>query len=132
MKKAFVALLSIFLMISSSAQVFAENKSIRWRLAETWSAELPVFGDVAKRMADNVEKMSNGRLIISIDSQETHKAPFGIFDFVKSGQYQMGHSASHYWKGKDINTMFFYDSALRYDRSRAIWLVLLRWRSGTR
>ncbi len=26
---------------------------------------------------------------------------------VKAGQYQMGHSASYYWKGKDINTLFF-------------------------
>ena len=58
-------------------------------------------------MADNVEKMSNGRLLITIDSANKHKAAFGIFDFVQAGQYQMGHSASYYWKGKDINTLFF-------------------------
>jgi TRAP-type mannitol/chloroaromatic compound transport system substrate-binding protein len=32
---------------------------------------------------------------------------FGIFDFVKSGRYDLGHSGSYYWKGKDINTLFF-------------------------
>jgi TRAP-type mannitol/chloroaromatic compound transport system substrate-binding protein len=26
---------------------------------------------------------------------------------VKAGQYEMGHSASYYWKGKDPSTMFF-------------------------
>ena len=54
-----------------------------------------------------VKKMSNGRLIIQIDSSNKHKSALGIFDFVKQGQYQMGHSASYYWKGKDFNTMFF-------------------------
>jgi TRAP-type mannitol/chloroaromatic compound transport system substrate-binding protein len=51
--------------------------------------------------------MSNGRLKITIDSKNKHKAPFGIFDMVKAGQYDMGHSASYYWKGKDPNTLFF-------------------------
>jgi TRAP-type mannitol/chloroaromatic compound transport system substrate-binding protein len=26
---------------------------------------------------------------------------------VKGGQYQMGHSASYYWKEKDMSTIFF-------------------------
>lgn len=84
-----------------------EVKPIKWRLAETWPPNFPIFGDASKRLVENVEKMSNGRLIITIDSKNKHKAALGIFDFVKSGQYQMGHSASYYWKGKDINTLFF-------------------------
>jgi TRAP-type mannitol/chloroaromatic compound transport system substrate-binding protein len=51
--------------------------------------------------------MSNGRLTIRIDSANKHKSPLGIFDFVKTGRYQMGHSASYYWKGKNFNTLFF-------------------------
>lgn len=78
-----------------------------WRLAETWPTNFPIFGDAAKQMVKNVKAMSNGRLLITIDSKNKHKAALGIFDFVKSGQYQMGHSASYYWKGKDINTLFF-------------------------
>ena len=34
--------------------------------------------------------MSNGRLIIRIDSSNKHKSALGIFDFVKSGQYETG------------------------------------------
>jgi TRAP-type mannitol/chloroaromatic compound transport system substrate-binding protein len=45
--------------------------------------------------------------VIKVDSSNKHKAPFGVFDFVRTGRYQMGHSASYYWKGKDINTLFF-------------------------
>ena len=84
-----------------------DGKKYRWRLAETWGANFPIFGDASKNMAKMVEEMSDGRLTIRIDSANKHKSALGIFDFVKSGQYQMGHSASYYWKGKDFNTMFF-------------------------
>ena len=84
-----------------------DNKKYRWKLAETWGPNFPIFGDASKNMARLVDEMSNGRLTIRIDSSNRHKSAFGIFDFVKNGQYQMGHSASYYWKGKDFNTMFF-------------------------
>jgi TRAP-type mannitol/chloroaromatic compound transport system substrate-binding protein len=58
-------------------------------------------------MADLVKEMSGGELEIRIDSANKHKAAFGILDMVKAGQYEMGHSASYYWKGKDPSTMFF-------------------------
>ncbi len=86
----------------------ADNgKKYRWKLAETWGPNFPIFGDTTKNMVKMVKEMSNGRLDIRIDSSNKHKSAFGIFDFVKSGQYQMGHSASYYWKGKNFNTMFF-------------------------
>lgn len=49
----------------------------------------------------------SGRLTIRIDSANKHKAPLGVFDMVKAGQYDMGHSASYYWKGKVPETLFF-------------------------
>ncbi len=84
-----------------------DDKKYRWKLAETWGPNFPIFGDTTKNMAKMVKEMSNGRLTIRIDSSNKHKSALGIFDFVKSGQYQMGHSASYYWKGKNFNTMFF-------------------------
>ncbi|MFT5421756.1 MAG: TRAP-type mannitol/chloroaromatic compound transport system substrate-binding protein [Candidatus Endobugula sp.] len=93
--------------IAPFTTVSAAEKVIKWRLAETWPTNFPIFGDAAKQMAANVKEMSNGRLVITVDSKNKHKSALGIFDFVKAGQYQMGHSASYYWKGKDINTLFF-------------------------
>jgi TRAP-type mannitol/chloroaromatic compound transport system substrate-binding protein len=84
-----------------------EKKAIVWKLAMTWPTNFPVFGDAVVKMADMVKAMSNGELEIRIDSKNKHKAPFGVLDMVKEGQYEMGHSASYYWKGKDVNTMFF-------------------------
>ncbi|MGB0662389.1 MAG: TRAP transporter substrate-binding protein [Pontibacterium sp.] len=85
----------------------AAEKVYRLKLAETWPTNFPIFGDAPKNMAAMAEKMSNGRLKITIDSSNKHKAALGIFDMVRSGQYDMGHSASYYWKGKVPNTLYF-------------------------
>ena len=84
-----------------------EKQTISWKLAQTWGTGFPIFGDAVIKMADMVKSMSGGELEIRIDSANKHKAAFGILDMVKAGQYEMGHSASYYWKGKDPNTMFF-------------------------
>lgn len=105
--KTVAKLAIVFATLLVTSQSFAADKIYRWRLAETWGPNFPVFGDTTKNLASMVEKMSNGRLLIQVDSANKHKSALGIFDFVKSGQYQMGHSASYYWKGKNFNTMFF-------------------------
>jgi TRAP-type mannitol/chloroaromatic compound transport system substrate-binding protein len=107
MKKTITILSLAIAATAASMGSLAAEQPIKWRLAETWPTNFPIFGDVTKKMVKNVEAMSNGRLVISIDSANKHKSAFGILDFVQAGQYQMGHSASYYWKGKDINTLFF-------------------------
>lgn len=106
-KSVFLKMALIVSLGLSSIAIADDGKKYRWKLAETWGPNFPVFGDTTKNMVKMVKEMSNGRLDIRIDSANKHKSAFGIFDFVKSGQYQMGHSASYYWKGKDFNTMFF-------------------------
>ena len=85
----------------------AEKEVIVWKLAQTWGSGFPIFGDAVIKMADMVKKMSGGEMVIRIDSANKHKAAFGILDMVNAGQYEMGHSASYYWKGKDASTMMF-------------------------
>jgi len=96
--------LGLFAVINPA---FSADKAYRLKLAETWPPNFPIFGDSTKNLAKSVKAMSNGRLIITIDSRNKHKSPFGVFDMVRGGQYDMGHSASYYWKGKDPNTLFF-------------------------
>ncbi|NAW87079.1 TRAP transporter substrate-binding protein [Photobacterium halotolerans] len=105
-RNALVAASAVAVLLSSTAAYSAE-KVYRLKLAETWGANFPVFGDTTKNMAEMAEKMSNGRLQIRIDSANKHKAPLGVFDMVKAGQYDIGHSASYYWKGKVPNTLYF-------------------------
>ena len=85
----------------------AADKVYKLKMAETWPTNFPIFGDATKNMAKMAEEMSNGRLKITVDSKNKHKSPFGIFDMVRSGQYDMGHSASYYWKGKVPETLYF-------------------------
>lgn len=103
-KHLFIFMFAWLLCFQANA---ADEKKVHWRLAETWGPNFPVFGDTTKRMAKLVDEMSGGRFVITIDSSNKHKSPLGVFDFVRTGRYQMGHSASYYWKGKDFNTMFF-------------------------
>ena len=106
LKQRFLSALLVATVLFFSSFSHAE-KTYRLRLAETWGPNFPIFGDATKNLAEMADKMSNGRLKITIDSSNKHKSPFGIFDMVKSGQYDMGHSASYYWKGKVPATMYF-------------------------
>ena len=85
----------------------AADRVYKWKLATTWGPTLHPFIDAPTNMAKMVEEMSDGQLQIRVDASNKHKSAFGIFDMVKGGQYDMGHSASYYWKGKDINTLPF-------------------------
>ena len=93
------------LLAGLSTVSFAKEKVYTWKLATTWGPTLSPFIDAPHNMAKMVEEMSNGRLIIRIDASNKHKSPFGVFDMVKGGQYDMAHTASYYWKGKDINLL---------------------------
>jgi len=103
------SLITIFLFFFSLTGFYqtASAQTYEWRIAQTWSKDFPIFGDAVKNMASMAKQLSNGRLVIKIDGNEVHQKPLQVFEMVRSGQYQMGHSASYYWKDRDINTTFF-------------------------
>ncbi|MBK1887150.1 MULTISPECIES: TRAP transporter substrate-binding protein [unclassified Marinobacter] len=97
---------AVMLLFSvSSLGVAADKHTLR--LAQTWGPNSPILGETTLNMAKMAEEMSGGRLKIRIDSANKHKAPFGIFDLVRNGQYDMGHTASYYYKGTIPNAMYF-------------------------
>lgn len=85
----------------------AADETVRWQLAMTWTSTLTPLASPAPKLAKMVSDMTDGKFIIKVEGAEKHKAALGILDMVKGGQYQMGHSASYYWKGKDITTTIF-------------------------
>jgi len=91
----------------TAKQATQPQQVYKWRLAMTWPDNFPIFSDAVKSVADKVKVMSKGELLIDIDGANKHKAALGVLDMVNAGQYQMGHTASYYWKGKDASTMFF-------------------------
>lgn len=107
---AILVMLSVFALVAcpKADEAGSETqKRVEWKIAQTWGPTLPVFNNPAKQVAESVAKMSDGKFTISIDYASKHKAPFGVLDFVTSGQYEMAHSASYYWKGKAPLTLYF-------------------------
>lgn len=107
MKKLLVLTLSILLSAIWLSPANAAKKTYTWRIADSWPKDFPMFGGAVLKMIDHARTLSNGRLIIKSENAEMHGRPLEIFDMVKSNEYQMGHTAPHYWKDRDINTVFF-------------------------
>jgi TRAP-type mannitol/chloroaromatic compound transport system substrate-binding protein len=101
--KVFMVLAAVVLL---SSPLFAAKK-VKWKLAMTWPSTLTPLASPPFKVAAMVKQMSGGKFIIKIHGKEKHKAALGILDMVKNKQYEMGHSGSYYWKGKDINTIWF-------------------------
>jgi len=106
MKQVYRIFAVLFVIALCASPAMAEKK-VRWKLAMTWSSTLTPFSTAAINLAKIVEEMTEGNFTIKVEGAEKHKAALGILDMTKGGQYEMGHSASYYWKGKDISTVFF-------------------------
>ncbi len=94
----------------AAALVFSANTlaaDITLKLAHSWPKGFPLFATSVDKYAELVKEMSDGKIEIKVDSRNKHKAAFGIFDFVKNGQYDIGQSASYYYGGKEPDTLFF-------------------------
>ena len=98
-----IAILTSFALTS----LFSAQKVYKLNMATTWGPTATPLIDAAKNMAVLAQELSDGQLIIKVDAANKHKAPLGVLDMVKGGQYDLGHSASYYWKGKDLATLPF-------------------------
>ena len=91
-----------------NAPAKAADKEIReWKLVTAWPKNYPGLGTGANRFAERVTAMSGGRLTIKVHGAGELVPAMGVFDAVRDGSAEMGHSASYYWKGKHPATPFF-------------------------
>ncbi len=106
MRRLAPAVICLAALMMLTAPALAEKK-VRWKMAMTWSSTLTPLSNAGPWLAEMVSDMTDGNFEIRFEGAEKHKAGLGILDMVKGGQYEMGHSASYYWKGKDVTTTFF-------------------------
>ena len=85
----------------------ADNEVREWKLVTAWPKNSPGLGTGANRFAERVTAMSGGRLTIKVHGAGELVPAMGVFDAVRDGSAEMGHSASYYWKGKHPATPFF-------------------------
>jgi len=82
-------------------------ETFTWKMVTSWPRDFPGLGTGASRLAESINKLSNGRLTIKIYGGNELVPPFEVFDAVSSGTAEMGHSATYYWKGKVPAAQFF-------------------------
>ena len=85
----------------------ASTETYEWKMVTTWPRDFPGLGTGANRFAERVTAMSGGRLTIKVHGAGELVPAMGVFDAVRDGSAEMGHSASYYWKGKHPATPFF-------------------------
>lgn len=83
------------------------GKKFHWRLVTSWPKNYPGIGMAPEDFARRVEAMSNGRLRVTVYGAGELVPPLEVFDAVRSGSVQAGHSASYYWRGKVPAAQYF-------------------------
>ncbi len=97
----------------SSGVVQLEEHSVipsvqfKWKMVTTWPKKFPGLGLAPENFAEMVNKMSAGRLQVTVHGANEIVPAMGVFDAVSSGSVEMGHSAAYYWKGKIPAAPFF-------------------------
>jgi len=97
---------------TSSGQATSSNaapaaKTYEWKMVTTWPPNFPIFQEGVELFADNVKKISNGRLNIKVYAGGELVPPLQTFDAVSQGTAEIGHGAAYYWAGKIPAAQFF-------------------------
>ncbi|NRA38144.1 MAG: ABC transporter substrate-binding protein, partial [Planctomycetes bacterium] len=80
-----------------------DGKVYKWRLALFVPSKFEIWGPGVQRFADTARVLSQGALDIRVKGAGEIVPSMQIFDAVKDGDVEMGHSASYFWDGKDPN-----------------------------
>jgi len=76
------------------------------RLASSWPADLPVFGEAMRLFAELVDQLTGGAVRIDVVSPDRHGQPLATFDLVRSGKYEIAHTASYYHIATEPDAMY--------------------------
>src|SRR5690606_24546138 len=87
-----------------SPLMFAKAQSteqFRWGMPTSWPTSLDTLYGGAVQLANQVRDMSAGQLDIEVFPAGAQIGGLEVFDAVASGAFELGHSASYYYIGKD-------------------------------
>ncbi|SHI11420.1 TRAP transporter substrate-binding protein [Ferrimonas marina] len=92
---------------SGAGSSVQSSETFQWKLVTSWPKNFPGLGMAPERFAERVNKMSGGRLTVTVYGAGDLVPAFEVFDAVSQGTAEMGHSASYYWKGKTPASQIF-------------------------
>jgi len=85
----------------------ASAKTFEWKMVTSWPKNFPGLGTGAEHLARLITEMSGGRIQVKVFGAGELVPALGVFDAVKDGVAQLGHSGAYYWKGKAPAAQFF-------------------------
>jgi TRAP-type mannitol/chloroaromatic compound transport system substrate-binding protein len=80
---------------------------IEWKMVTTWPKNFPGQGTSAVRLAETVERATEGRLKIQVFAAGELVPPFESFDAITRGAADAMHATPYYWPNKSKALMFF-------------------------
>ncbi|MEZ4988141.1 MAG: TRAP transporter substrate-binding protein [Saprospiraceae bacterium] len=83
------------------------REKYEWKMTTTWPPNFPVLDEACKLYASLVEKMSGGRIVITVYGGGELAPPLKAFDTVSKGGAEMGSGAGYYWAGITPAAQFF-------------------------
>jgi TRAP-type mannitol/chloroaromatic compound transport system substrate-binding protein len=84
-----------------------EQQMHKWKMVTAWPKNFPALGTGANFLAETINKMSGGRIHVTVFGGGELVPPLEVFDAVSAGTAEMGHAGSYYWKGKVPEAQFF-------------------------
>jgi len=91
----------------AGASAVQTGKHFRWRLAMVVPRTFQLWAPAVETFAAEVKALSQGRLDIHVQGAGELVGAMQVFDAVKDGTIEMGHSAAYYWEGKLPGASFF-------------------------
>ncbi len=93
--------------ILAAPSIARAQTPLQWRMVTSWPRNLPGPGVSARRLAERITTMSQGRIEIKLYSAEEIVPAFGVMDAVGGEVAEIGHTAAVFWMGKIKAAAFF-------------------------
>lgn len=92
--------------VGLATPALSQNR-LRWRMATSWTKNLPGPGTAAAHFARRIGELTGGQLEIDLFGAGEIVPGLQVFDAVSNGAVEMGHTAAFYWVGKMPACVFF-------------------------
>ena len=103
-----------------------QKAEYNWKMVTTWPKNFPGLGTGAQYLADSINKLSGGRIKVTVYGAGELVPAFEIFDAVSNGVAELGHGSAYYWKGKNDTFQFF--STVPFGMKSETWNFLRKLR----
>jgi len=91
----------------NTATLATKFKPVKWKMVTTWPKNFPGLGTGANFLAEQITRMSGGRIQVKVYGAKELVPAFEVFGAVSQGTAQLGHGSAYYWKGKSEAAQFF-------------------------